>query len=66
MTVSKTTIARLGRLQKVTGRLRVPVYGVKVGMRVVELDRPWTETPFLFQGFAIESVEHIEELGKYC
>ena len=22
-----------------------------IGMYVVELDRPWTETPFLFQGF---------------
>ena len=66
MSVQKTTIARAGRFQKVTERLRLPVWGVKVGMRIVELDRPWTETPFLFQGFAIESVEHIEELGKYC
>jgi len=28
----------------------VPVAELKMGMYVVELDRPWTETPFIFQG----------------
>jgi hypothetical protein len=27
---------------------------LQVGMYVAELDRPWLETPFLFQGFRIE------------
>ena len=66
MSISKTTIASPGRFQKVTERVRLPVMAVKIGMRVVELDRPWTETPFLFQGFVIESMEHIDELAKYC
>ena len=35
-------------------------------MYVCELDRPWLETPFLFQGFYIESEEVIEEIGRYC
>ncbi|HQV09255.1 MAG TPA: DUF3391 domain-containing protein, partial [Thauera sp.] len=24
---------------------------LKIGMYVVEIDRPWTETPFMMQGF---------------
>ncbi|MFT6904470.1 MAG: HD-GYP domain-containing protein (c-di-GMP phosphodiesterase class II) [Oleiphilaceae bacterium] len=37
-----------------------------IGMYVVELDRPWTETPFLFQGFLISSSEEIDQLRQYC
>lgn len=66
MSTSKTTTPTSGRFQKVTDRVRLPVLAVEIGMRVVELDRPWTETPFLFQGFTIESPEHIDELAKYC
>lgn len=39
---------------------------LKPGMYVYELDRPWLDTPFLFQGFLIQSNEDIEEVGKYC
>ncbi len=39
---------------------------LKPGMFVYQLDRPWLETPFLFQGFEITSVEQIEELARYC
>jgi HD-GYP domain-containing protein (c-di-GMP phosphodiesterase class II) len=35
-------------------------------MYVSRLDRPWLETPFLFQGFMIKSCEEIEELRRYC
>ncbi len=37
-----------------------------VGMYVAELDRPWLETPFLFQGFYIESEKDIRELQEHC
>jgi len=37
-----------------------------MGMYVVELDRPWTETPFMFQGFYLESDEQLQTLKKYC
>lgn len=47
-------------------RERIAVDALRVGMRVVELDRPWTETPFLFQGFAIENVQQIAEIARYC
>lgn len=35
-------------------------------MYVVELDRPWIDTPFLFQGFLIENDEQIGQLQEYC
>ncbi len=35
-------------------------------MYVSRLDRPWTETPFVFQGFSIKTDEDIETLKKYC
>src|SRR6266850_1442838 len=37
----------------------VPVAELKMGMYVAELDRPWTETPFMFQGFYLESDEQL-------
>ena len=35
-------------------------------MFVSQLDRPWIETPFLFQGFCIRSKNEIDELQQYC
>lgn len=45
---------------------QVPVEKLACGMFVAELDRPWLETPFLIQGFVIESQEQIEELQRSC
>lgn len=36
------------------------------GMYVSELDRPWLETPFLFQGFRITNSDELEQIGKLC
>jgi HD-GYP domain-containing protein (c-di-GMP phosphodiesterase class II) len=36
------------------------------GMFVAELDRPWLDTPFLLQGFVVESQEDIEQLRRLC
>lgn len=47
-------------------RRKVPVSDLRVGMQVVELDRPWLETPFLFQGFEIRSHADIATLARYC
>jgi HD-GYP domain-containing protein (c-di-GMP phosphodiesterase class II) len=44
----------------------VPTTELEVGMYVSRLDRPWLETPFLFQGFYIDSDEVIAELRRYC
>jgi len=39
---------------------------LRVGMYVSKLDRPWLETPFLFQGFFVKSQSDIDELNRYC
>lgn len=47
-------------------REKVPVHDLQLGMYVVELDRSWLDTPFLYQGFLISSEEEIDQLCKYC
>jgi HD-GYP domain-containing protein (c-di-GMP phosphodiesterase class II) len=44
----------------------VPVSDLKFGMYVAELDRPWTDTPFMFQGFVLRSEQQLEVLKKFC
>jgi len=39
---------------------------VEIGMFVSSLDRPWSETPFLFQGFPVRETKEIDELKKLC
>lgn len=47
-------------------RKKISVEDLQVGMYVSELDRPWRETPFLFQGFEVRSNDDIEQLKRYC
>jgi putative nucleotidyltransferase with HDIG domain len=35
-------------------------------MYVSELDRPWLETPFLFQGFYVQSEEDVSSVRSHC
>lgn len=39
---------------------------LRVGMYVSDLDRPWLETPFLLQGFLIESDDDVATLKQHC
>lgn len=47
-------------------KTKIHVPDLALGMHVAELDRPWRETPFAFQGFNITRQEEIEELKRYC
>ena len=47
-------------------RIEVTVDKLVFGMYVAELDRPWTDTPFMFQGFELNSDKQLEALKKYC
>lgn len=47
-------------------KTQITIEDLQIGMRVVELDRPWLETSFLLQGFVIQSQEDIEELQQQC
>lgn len=47
-------------------RKKIEIADLRPGMYVSELDRPWTDTPFVFQGFTVDSGDQIEELRRYC
>ena len=47
-------------------RYQVAVEDLRLGMFVVELDRPWLDTPFLLQGFLVDSKVELDTLVKYC
>ena len=47
-------------------RKKLDVQHLQIGMYVSELDRPWRDAPFLFQGFEIRSAEQIRELQRFC
>lgn len=47
-------------------RRKVAVADLELGMYVAELDRPWVDSPFLFQGFRIDSEEDLEKLRETC
>jgi HD-GYP domain-containing protein (c-di-GMP phosphodiesterase class II) len=44
----------------------VPVQALEWGMYISKLDRPWTETPFMFQGFTLKTEQQLSALKKYC
>jgi len=46
--------------------IRLHVSSLAVGMFICELDRPWLETPFLLQGFEVQSSADVAEVQKYC
>ena len=56
------TVALVG-----TGRrYQVRVDDLRQGMFIVELDRPWLDTPFLLQGFLVDSQVELDTLTRYC
>ena len=46
--------------------VRINVDDLKIGMYVSELDRPWVETPFRFQGFELKTEKEIKALQTHC
>ena len=45
--------------------VEMPVLGLKPGMFVAELDRPWLDTPFSLQGFVVRDDDDIEFVSKH-
>lgn len=45
---------------------RILVQGLRKGMFVSRLDRPWIETPFPLEGIAIHSQGDIDRLTRFC
>lgn len=52
--------------QPVLRRYQIATRDLKVGMFVAELDRPWLDTPFLIQGFLLDSDGQLESLSRHC
>lgn len=49
-----------------TQEFKVSVQGVRVGMYVSRLDRPWLNTPFPLEGFLVTNESDLENLKRYC
>jgi len=47
-------------------RIKIDTADLECGMYVSQLDRPWLETPFLFQGFEIQDDKDLKLLRKTC
>ncbi|MFL6651559.1 MAG: HD-GYP domain-containing protein [Sulfurifustaceae bacterium] len=47
-------------------RKKIDVRDLQLGMYVAELDRPWLETPFLFQGFELREHDTMSKLRELC
>jgi HD-GYP domain-containing protein (c-di-GMP phosphodiesterase class II) len=45
---------------------RISTENLAFGMYIAELDRPWAETPFAFQGFVLKTQAQLGVLRKYC
>jgi len=44
---------------------KIHISELKIGMFVSRLDRDWLETPFLMQGFLVESLDDIDVVAEY-
>ncbi len=51
---------------KSSDKRRVPVNQLYPGMFVAELDIPWEDSPFLFQGFKLQNWEDVDSVAKHC
>ncbi len=51
---------------KTTHLIQLHSRELKLGMYVSELDRPWLESPFLFQGFKITENDVLNQIKELC
>jgi putative nucleotidyltransferase with HDIG domain len=56
---------RPGYVKSSEKTIKINISELKIGMYVSKLDRPWLETPFLMQGFVIESLDDIDAIAEY-
>ena len=45
---------------------KIDIANLKKGIYVAELDRPWLDSPFLFQGFVVDSDDDLQTLKSLC
>ncbi|MDG2079110.1 MAG: DUF3391 domain-containing protein, partial [Pseudomonadales bacterium] len=61
-----TSVSRAARQVVSQRSVNIHVAELQLGMFVSDLDRGWLETPFVTQGFIIETEEHLALLREYC
>jgi len=47
-------------------KTKVHVSGLKLGMHICDLDRPWIESPFLVHGFTVKTEQELEAVREFC
>ena len=47
-------------------RVRIDSKDLQVGMYVMEVDRPWLDTPFPFQGFHVRGLKELQQIRRLC
>ena len=47
-------------------KVAIPTQELMIGMYITELDKPWLETSFKFQGFEIKDEKELEKIRKIC
>ncbi len=57
---------RPGYVDSAQRSVKIHVSELKIGMYVSKLDRDWLDTPFLMQGFTLETLEDIDTVAHYC
>ncbi len=57
---------RPGHVDACQTTTKIHISELKIGMYVSKLDRDWLETPFLMQGFRIESLDDIDAVAEYA
>lgn len=56
---------KLGYVDERQKSHKIHISELKIGMFVSKLDRDWMDTPFLMQGFVVETLEDIDLVGQY-
>ena len=51
---------------EIATKRRLHVSHLELGMYICELDRPWRQTDFIFQGFPLLKLEHIHAVRERC
>jgi putative nucleotidyltransferase with HDIG domain len=56
---------RPGHVESSQATIKIHISELKIGMFISRLERDWLETPFLMQGFVVESLDDIDTVADY-
>ena len=62
----KREVVRPGQVRSSQRSQKIHISELKIGMYISKLDRDWLETPFLVQGFMVETLDDIDVVAEYC